>query len=381
MLKYGKKNIDITLFSFYREVPDNDAIAAIEELGITNIRLFKRSLANFKAIAENPISAFKNAPALARVANPVASITKKLYFRSDVAKELIKTVKEEQIDVVQFESLYTAYYFSPLLKDMGVQQVFGTENIEYKVYEEYAKTAAKKLLIPVYLFESQKIKRDEKSLLQLFDHTMAVSKEDADVISQISSKPCEVIENGVDIATFAYKKRKKKDKKVLLFVGNFSYFPNISAIKNFYNQVIQHLGDEYELRIIGKDVQSLGIVDPHVTCVEYVKDIRAEYYHADIFVFPIRIGGGTNFKVVESMACGLPIVGYEDRLKTMNVSHKQEALFVSNGKEFISAIKNLSKEQEHAELLAHRARKFVETHYSWDIIGEKLNTYWKGLVK
>lgn len=381
MLKYGKGDVDITLFSFYREVPDNDAIAAIEDLGITNIRLFKRSLANFKSIAENPISAFKNAPALARVANPAASITKKLYFRNDVLTELIRTVKEEQIDVVQFESLYTAYYYSPILKEMGVQQVFGTENIEYKVYEEYAKTAAKKVLIPLYLFESQKIKKDEKRLLKSFDHTMAVSKEDADVITQETNKPCEVIENGVDITTFAYKKRKKRDTKVLLFVGNFSYFPNIPAIKNFYNQVFQQLEGDYELRIIGKDVQSLGIEDKRVTCIEYVKDIRDEYYNADAFVFPIRIGGGTNFKIIESMSCGLPVIGYGDRLTTMGIEHKKEAVIVQNGKEFITAIKKFTSDTEASELMSHRARKFVEERYSWEVIGKNLHTYWKRLKR
>ncbi|HRN96363.1 MAG TPA: glycosyltransferase family 4 protein [Candidatus Levybacteria bacterium] len=381
MLKYGKGDIDITLFSFYREVPRNDAIAAVEDLGITNIRLFKRSLSNFKSIAENPLTLLKNMPTLTKVANPTTSITKKLYFKSDVLKELVKTVKEEKIDVVHFESLYTAYYFSPLLKEMGVQQVFGTENIEYKVYEEYAKTAVKKVLIPLYLFESQKIKKDEKRLLQLFDHTMAVSKEDADVISQITSKPCEVIENGVDITTFAYRKRKKKDTKVLLFVGNFSYFPNIPAIKNFYNQVFQHLEGDYELRIIGKDVQSLGIDDKRVSCVEYVTDIRDEYYAADAFVFPIRIGGGTNFKIIESMACGLPVIGYGDRLTTMGIDHKKEAVIVQNGKEFTVAIKTVTSDSEASELMSHRAREFVEERYSWEVIGKNLHTHWKRLIK
>lgn len=377
MLKYGTKNIDVTVFSFYREIPDNESIAAIESLGISNIRLFKRPLANFKSLAENPVSFLRNAPALARVANPATSITKKLYFQKDVMKELIKTVTEEKIDVVHFESLYTAYYFSPALKELHVTQIFGTENIEYRLYEDYAKTAAKKILIPLYYLESQKIKGDEHHLLKSFDHTMAVSKEDADSITQITTKPCEVIENGVDIDTFSYKKRKKKEKKTLLFVGNFTYFPNITAIKNFYTQVFKNLDDFYELRIVGKDVKSLGIDDERVTCIEYVKDIRDEYYNADVFVFPIRIGGGTNFKVIESMACGLPIVGYDDRLKTMGIENKQEAVFVSNGKEFISAIEKITSDSKMSELLSHRARKFVEERYSWEVIGENLNKYWK----
>jgi glycosyltransferase involved in cell wall biosynthesis len=382
MLKYGKGDIDISLFSFYRDIPDADSIAAIENLGISNIRLFKRPFANFKKIAESPNEIVKNLPTLSKLVNPVTSITKKLYYQKSIQKELIRTVTEEKIDIIHFESLYTAYYFSPELHKKGVKQVFGTENLEYTLYEEYAKTSAKKILRPVYWIESQKIKKDEHSLLRLFDNAMAVSKEDSDAITQITSRSNQIIQNGVDIETFAYKKKKmsaKKKYKTLLFVGNFSYFPNITAIKNFYNQVFKNLPDEYTLRIIGKDTQSLGIVDPKVICIDYVEDIRNEYYNADLFVFPIKIGGGTNFKVVESMACGLPIIGYGDRLVSMGVKHKEEAFIVKNGKEFVKGISTLTDTQNNTELMTHRARKFVEEHYSWEVIGAKLHTYWKKL--
>ncbi len=384
MLKYGKGDIDTTLFSFYRDVPDSESIEAIESLGISTIRLFKRPLANFKSIAQNPLSLVRNTPAIAKIANPLESITKKLYFKPSIQQELIKTVQQENIDVVHYESLYTAYYFSQTLRTLGVQQIFGTENIEHTLYEEYAKTSTKKIFLPLYLLEAKKIKKDEHALLQSFDNTMAVSKEDADTITQITHSPCEIIENGVDIHTFSFKKKKaisKNENAILLFVGNFTYFPNITAIKNFYTQVFQHLGDRYELRIIGKDVESLDIQDPRVTCIPFVKDIRDEYYGADAFVFPIRIGGGTNFKIVEAMACGLPIIGYGDRLTTMGIEHKKEAVIVQNGNEFIKEINKLLGNLEGRELMAHRARAFVEEHYSWEVIGEKLYRYWKTIGK
>lgn len=380
MLKYGTKGIKTILFSFYREVPDNESIAAIESLGIENIRLFKRPLANFKSLAENPVSFFQNFPALVKILNPVTSITKKLYFNPEIAQELVNTVREEKISVVHFESLYTAYYYSDVLEKEGVKQVFGTENIEYKLYQEYAKTAANKLLIPMYLFESKKIKNDEHNLLNSFKHSMAVSSEDADVITQITSRPSEIIKNGVDINTFSYKNKKVSDKPTLLFVGNFSYFPNITAVRDFYENVFKDLNDDFRLRVIGRDVNSLGIEDDRVTKLSYVKDIRDEYYNADIFVFPIKIGGGTNFKVVEAMSCGLPIVGYGQRLKPMGVSNNQEAFMVSDEKEFKSTLTKVSKDSKVVDKITKNARKFVEQNYSWEVIGKELNEYWKGLV-
>ncbi len=379
MLKYGGKKIDITLFSFYRDIPDNNAIAALEEIGITNIRLFKRPLANFKSLAENPANFFKELPSMAKILNPVSSITKKLYYNPEIATELIRTVKDENISIVHYESLYTAYYMSKALQDMGVRQIFGTENIEYKLYQDYAKTSAKKILMPLYLFESQKIKSDEKNLLNSADYTMAVSRDDADEVTQITSKPCEIIENGVDVDTFAFKERMKNSKKTLLFVGNFTYFPNITAIRDFYTQVFKKLEGDYEFRIIGKDAQSLLIDDPRVVCIEYVKDIRDEYYGADLFVFPIKIGGGTNFKIVEAMSCGLPIVGYKDRMQSVGIEMEKHAFTVKDAQDFITSIQKILSDETKRKSVAKDARKFVQENYSWQVIGKKLNMYWIGL--
>lgn len=376
MLKYGTKGIDVTLFSFYRDIPDNDSIATIESLGIKNIRLFKRSIPNFKTIAEQPVTFLKDIPGALKLANPTSSITKKLYFKRDVLRELITTIKEEEIDVVHFESLYTAYYMSSQIRNVGVKQIFGTENIEYTLYEDYARQTARKPLMPIYLFEANKIKHDEENLLRLADYTMAVSKKDADFVTKITHAPTAIIENGVDIKTFAFKARQKNKTKTLLFVGNFSYFPNVSAIEDFYRDVFCNLKTKnITLKIIGMGVNQLAISDSRVEMVEYVKDIRDAYYRADLFVFPIKIGGGTNFKIVEAMACGLPVVGYAGRLKAMK-ANSDVAFSVKTADEFVKTLDNAIESTDNSFKIAKNARQFIEANYSWEVIGEKLNKYW-----
>ncbi len=376
MLKYGGKGIDIILFSFYREIPDQVSIAELEKLGIEKMRLFQRKHTNFRETATNPRTILQTLPQNTHLLNPATSITKKLYFQKDILEELIKTVKKEKIDVVHFESLYTSYYISDKLKDLGVVQVFGTENIESNLYKDYARSSAKKYMKPLYQFEAHKIQRDEEFLLKAADHCLAVSQDDADAVTQVTNRETEIIANGVDLEMFSFQK-KRPNKNTLLFVGNFTYFPNVEAIEKFYHSVFAQI-DNAVLRVIGKNASQLPIDDSRVEKIEFVPDIRTEYYNADIFVFPITIGGGTNFKVIEAMACGTPIIAYGDRVKAMGVG-KDEMVIVDTPKNFEQAIHDMLNKKTDTESLVKNARAFVEKNYSWETIGEKLNRFWIGL--
>jgi glycosyltransferase involved in cell wall biosynthesis len=148
-------------------------------------------------------------------------------------------------------------------------------------------------------------------------------------------------------------------------------------MRSFYSEVFTHLPEECNLRIVGKDVSSLGISDTRVTQIEYVKDIRDEYYKADLFVFPVTIGGGTNFKIVEAMACGLPIVGYKNRLENMGVTDKKEVFLVKNESSFADTILKILAGEKEREVVAKHARKFIEDNYSWEVIGKNLNKFYK----
>ncbi len=381
LLKYARENVEVILFSFYRQIPERESIEEIEKLGISHIRLFARPFPGIGSLISSPERIVQNAPSLLKLSDPRKAITEKLYFKQDIAQELLKTVEEEKIDMVHFESFYTAYYISDLLKKKRIVQLFGTENVEHLLYQDYAARKASKLFYPFYRMESIKIKRDEQKLLQKADITLAVSEEDASVISKITGKDTFIVENGVDLEYFSFKKKKKKkgEKKRLLFIGDFSYFPNVEAITHFYRDVFIQIDDDtVELRIIGKKVSTLPFEsDKRVIVDEYVEDIRAEYYMADLFVFPITIGGGTNFKLLEAMACGTPVIAYPDRVQSVGIEPGKEMIVVPNPVEFKEKIKEVLKNETIGGTIALQARAFVEKHFDWKVIGKKLHAIWQ----
>lgn len=364
MLKHSGADIKKYLFSFVRDGSWRDSVVEMEKIGVEVVGT------EFRTSVRNP----KNILGLLSG----SSIFRTLYFSHEILADLLRIIADKKIDIVHFESFYTAFYISDEIKSLGVKQVFGTENIEYQVYGEHAKNA-NFLFKPLFRFQADKIREEEISLFKKADLCIAVSDIDAKVIREYVDE-CEVVRNGVDIDDFKFNLPKNKKGTKLLFVGNFTYFPNVDAINYFYDSVFTKLSQDISLTIIGKKAKDLKCAeDRRVTIKDFVPRIQDEYANADVMVASIRLGGGTNFKVLEAMASGTPIISLPNRLEGLDVRDGKHLVVVIEGSDFKSKLANLLNNLDLRRRLARNARELVEHEYSWKVIGSNLNTVWNNL--
>lgn len=362
MMKFGGHGHTIHLVTFYRsEVSkaDREALAAI---GVESIQLLKRKPAKGLGTAKSIISL-------------KSSVFKNLYFEKRFADVIQKLIEDLKIDILHTESFYTGYYLS---KQLGVKLVNGTENIEYKLYEEYIKKIPPVARIP-FAHQVSKIKNEEKHMAEVADVTLAITPDEAKHFESIGANKTEVIANGVDIEEFKFKKSTRPHGKNILFVGNFSYFPNRDAMEFFYYDVFKNMSQDYKLRVIGKGGDTLGIKDPRVEFVNFAPDIKDEYYNADVMVSPIRIGGGTNFKLIEAAACGTPIMMHASRVESIGFKKGEHVMAAESPSEFAETLEKLLQNDALQGSLATNAREFIEKNYSWQAIGKKLSKVWSDL--
>ncbi len=360
MLKHAE-GIDKRLAAFVREDFNEKYKSEIEKIGVKIEALFPRR----KVINPlNLIGVIRN-----------KSFLNSLYYSDEVMEQIVEIVKREKIDVVHYESIYTAYFMSQRIKELGVRQIFGTENIEYDVYGNYSNNV-NLFLKPLVKNEVKKIKDEEIKMYKYADLCIAVSGYDQEVIRKYGVE-CEVIRNGVDLDEFRFKPSKNIEKR-LLFVGNFSYFPNVDAMQFFYKEVFGKLSSDTTLTVIGRGSTKLDFAkDKKIKNFEFVNDIEEAYHDADILIAPIRLGGGTNFKIIEAFASGLPVVSLPDRIDGLNVLDNKHLLIGSNASEFAEKIELLFSDKDLYNNVANEARALVEREYSWKIIGKKLSAIWE----
>lgn len=367
MVKYAKdKDISIDLLSFIRDDFDLKNIDEVKKIGVEDVYVYQRKkLKSANTIGRNLFSS--------------GSIFKTLYFDKAFEKLLKRIVVEKNIDIVHFESSYTGYYIGDELKKLGVLQILGTENIESLLYEDFLKNSKNPLKKVALSYQVNRFKKEEEKMIKNADLSIAVTKDEASYISKISNKKCEVIENAVSVNDLKFEFNKNSNNRIL-FVGNFTYMPNVHALKYFLNHVMPLLDKKIKLTVIGRRVKEFVSENNQVETLEYVKDLVSEYRKADLMVFPIKIGGGTNYKILEAMALGIPIVAFSDKVNSIGAKENIDYFKAENQNEFAERIEFIVNNKKAALEIVKNARRLVENNYSWEKVGKKLSRTWKGVV-
>jgi glycosyltransferase involved in cell wall biosynthesis len=152
---------------------------------------------------------------------------------------------------------------------------------------------------------------------------------------------------------------------LLLFNGAFRYTPNRDALENLLyriNPILQSKGVAYDILIIGLDIPQ-AIVNtsyPGIHILGFVDDLEHYLTGCDVFLNPVRSGGGIKTKLVEALAYNLTTVSTRNGAIGVDPG-------ICNGKLIITADHNWSLFAEAIiraiELNATVAPEFYENFY------------------
>ena len=102
------------------------------------------------------------------------------------------------------------------------------------------------------------------------------------------------------------------------------------------------------------------------------------YQKTDILLAPIRVGGGTSFKILEAMASGIPVITTD--LGNAIGAKDTEILIANNPEDFIDKIKKLLEDEEFYGKISANARKLVEKKYNWKKIANDLDSVYESVM-
>lgn len=278
------------------------------------------------------------------------------YENGAMRQTIAGLLDKEQYDLVHLEP----FYVWPSLPRTNLPVVVGEHNVEYEVYQEYTRRFPIVPLRPLLYLDTLKMRFWEEYVWRKVSAITAVSDHDEAVIRKLNKRVTRV-PNGVDTHVFPFKTKKAKIE-TFLYVGNFRWMENRDAAEYLERDIWPEIKKEYpeaQLRIIGKERNP-------------VESIQDELHKADIMIAPIRIGGGTKFKILEAMASGIPVITTTIGAQGLD---KNVLWIADTPKEVVAAIENISKDHQRIK----KARKLIEREYDWDTIAESLHQLWTSL--
>jgi glycosyltransferase involved in cell wall biosynthesis len=112
-----------------------------------------------------------------------------------------------------------------------------------------------------------------------------------------------------------------------------------------------------------------------------VPDIRGYVAEASAFVVPLFAGGGTRLKVLEAMAMRVPIVATGIGIEGIDCVNGEHVFVAEDATDFAQKLLDLLDKPAVGIQLARASRALVEQHYSWEAIGERLDTFYRRIVR
>jgi glycosyltransferase involved in cell wall biosynthesis len=202
-----------------------------------------------------------------------------------------------------------------------------------------------------------------------------ISEQDKNHIHHPKKHKIHVIPNGVDESFFEDLKIEKKYD--LIFTGNFSYAPNVSAALFLVNKIMPELQKRnlhLTLLLAGaspdREVQNLA--SEKVIVTGWVDDIRESYQSARFFVAPLFIGTGLQNKLLEAMASNLPCLTTPLVNNALGGTDGKNILLAEDLNEFVEKIVTYKTELDSFNEISHNGQQFVLKNYSWQTQNSKL---------
>jgi glycosyltransferase involved in cell wall biosynthesis len=225
----------------------------------------------------------------------------------------------------------------------------------------------------------------ERKLLKYASYVNFVSIEDAENIKKTTQHNHVLnITLGIDSAIFFHRTDIEKIHKSLLFSGNFNYKPNADTAEYIVEKAypaIRQMCPEIKLYIVGKDPPLLQ-KNENITVTGFVEDISEWYNKAEIFLCPLLYGAGVKNKILEAMACGLPVIASSAAVSGISgLLNGVHFLLADNLTEQVKSVEKLLLDADLRKKLGDNALAFIQKNYNWDRQIRLYFTQFQRLVK
>ena len=225
----------------------------------------------------------------------------------------------------------------------------------------------------VYRLEGWKLRQLEVACAAGFDASTTATPAELEILEAMNvGRPCAFFPNGVDLDFFAPDPETVPDPKLIAFLGRMDYFPNEMAVAYFVREVFPRIRrnvPDARFRIVGAAptprVRALAAVDG-VEVTGKVADVREHVRGAAVTVAPLTIARGTQNKILESMAMGVPVVTTTQALKGIDAVAGEHLLAADSPHAMADAVCALIQDPAERDRLALAGRKRVAERHDWE---------------
>jgi glycosyltransferase involved in cell wall biosynthesis len=236
--------------------------------------------------------------------------------------------------------------------------------------------------------ELSRMRQTEATGFLNFDRVVISSPADATNVASLSGGLVEpnVLPNLVDLNRFTFVASGRFPNRII-FAAKLDYAPNAEAAGYLIRTVMPLVWarrPQAEVIVVGSNPPaSLTRLNrqPHVTVRGFVNDLSAQVAQASVAVAPLLVKAGTQYKILEAMTVGTPVVATELACQGLYVQDNRELLIGSSAHEFAAGILRILESPDLAERMRHSGRRYVERNHDAASIARQLEAVYVEMLR
>lgn len=304
-----------------------------------------------------------------------------------VAQALDRMLRTEHYDLVHVCDIVLAQFFLDRHQDVPLSVDRSRVDLQFQLQQHATMSHGLKAKLLDYE-NLAKLSAFERRVARRTTLQVVCGPDDKVFIRDHISRtaPVLVVGNGVDLDYFRPDAAPdaRASEPTILFCGAMDYTPNVDALRWFFrdgihDRLLERVPDLRTL-VVGK--APLAEVKAHgarkgVMVTGGVPDVRPFYRQAWMQVVPLRIGGGTRLKIVESLASGTPVVSTTIGAQGLDLVHGAEILLADTVDDFAEQTARGLRDAELRARIGTRGMAVAKSRFGWATLGRQLSRHYR----
>lgn len=293
-------------------------------------------------------------------------------------------LRSRPFDLVSLEAPFFAHapFRTAPKGSSGPRIIIDSHNVEFDLARQYGAMSAGLVRRIHHAANWRKMRRDEVGAWGKVDGVSFTSAEDESRARAIlPALRTTVVPNGVDVEQFRPRADlAASDGRTVVFFGTMNYYPNLDAVRWLLREIwpaLSRRNPDARLKIIGSHPPAdvLSHAGPRVEVAGLVDDLQRHLSEAAVILVPLRIGGGTRLKILESLAMAKAIVSTSLGAEGIAATSGEHLMIADEPSALADITGRLLDDPALTRRLGAAGRALAERSYSWTAIADGMERF------